>query len=147
MKLIASILAIFLFAGAAPTNGGFGWPDNGPCTPPGGTPGICNDQQTSGPGTLVWFDANGNKTPFSAMVGQQGPPGPQGLPGVNGTAGAAGPQGLQGIQGVQGVQGPPGVIVGSKLTVNVICPKGSGGVGNPNGWSANGCTLTVTAVQ
>lgn len=128
---LASIfgLAIVLMA-TTPINGGYAFPSNGPCTPVPGSTGICNDD-----GNFVWYDVNGNKTPFSVMIGPPGPAGPQGTSGVQGPQGLTGaqgdvgPQGIQGLQGAtgqqgttgaQGPQGVPGVIVG-----NIISGPGS----------------------
>lgn len=124
LSKLASIfgLAVILMA-TVPVNSGSFWNNNGPCTPNLTAPGICNDND----GTLTWFDANGKKTPFSAMAGAQGPPGPAGAQGVTGLTGA------QGIQGIQGIQGPPGVIKGSILTGTLSC--------------SSTCTFTVTGIQ
>lgn len=78
-------LLVILIAGAAfaqPQNNGWGFANNGACTPFAGIPGICNDN-----GTLVWYDANANKSALS-LPGPQGPAGPagQGVP-TGGTAG------------------------------------------------------------
>lgn len=136
--------------GPAPVNVGTFYPLNGPCTPATNNgPGICNDS-----GTLVWYDGNGNKTPFAVMVGPQGPagaPGPQGdtgptgatgqqgVPGANGNDGAVGPQGIQGPQGV------PGVIVGNTISGLLTC-QGQAGHSIPSGFSTS-CTFKVTAIK
>ena len=92
MKYILVLLCV-AFISAVPINSGITLQDNGPCTPTTG-PGICSDN-----GTLTWYDSSLNKTPFSVMVGPQGP------------------------------QGPAGVIVGTTLTGTLTCPKGTGTIG------------------
>ena len=143
MKTLLSILAlsVALFAQQVPVNQGFAFPPNGPCSPAPGAAVFCGDQPNgSGPVIFTFYDASGNKTTLTQLLnGITGPQGPQGLQGIQGATGPQGPS------GPTGPQGPAGVVVGSKVTFNVNCPKGSGDI--KAGWSANGCTLVVTAIQ
>lgn len=151
MKLTVILLCFVLLA-TVPINTGMSLPDNGPCTPKEG-PGICADN-----GVLTWYDASLAKTPFSAMIGQQGPPGPQGPAGPAGATGPTGPMGPQGIQGAtgpqgaQGIQGPPGpgIAVGSILKGIIKCPIGVGTIGlgftSPKD-TTQACTFIVTGIQ
>jgi len=163
MNRILAAIFVLLFMGAAPINGGLSFPANGPLTPTGAGPGIGTDLDANGQPVFVWFDQNGVKTPFASMIGPQGPPGTAATVAVgsvtsgtppavtnSGTANAAIlnfvlQPGDKGDPGIQGVQGPPGIVVGSVLTVNITCPKGTGTVGN--GWTTTACTLTVTGVR
>jgi hypothetical protein len=96
---------------------------------------------------------------YHSLVGPQGPPGSAGSAGSQGVTGQAGPPGVQGNPGIQGIQGPQGqagqpgqtgqpgqgLVVGSVLTLNLVCPKGKGTV--TAGFTSKDCTATITAIH
>ena len=173
MKRVCIFLLLLVATAALAQNvvkqAGISYGANGPCSPILGTVGYCGDDPTwSGVPQLVFYDALGNKYPLTSfIVPTQGPAGPPGAaatiavgqvssgptPAVSnvGTGNAAvldfvlqaGGKGDKGDAGAPGT----GFAIGTKITFNITCPKGSGGVAQANGWQANGCVLTITNLQ
>lgn len=136
-SVIGIIAVTVLLLASAPVNNGFGFPDNGPCTPPLTAPGFCNDS-----GVLVSYDVTGKKTPIGAgPMGPMGPIGPIGQTGASGNSGAQGPQGPTGSQGPtgpQGIQGPQGIPGTYPASFTLICDNGLGGSAH-----TSKCRITV----
>lgn len=150
-SVIGIIGVTVLLLASAPVNNGFGFPDNGPCTPPLTAPGFCNDS-----GVLVSYDTTGKKTPV-LNPGPKGDKGDQGLSATvavgsvsSGSAASVTDSGTQSAAVLnfvipKGDKGDTGVVLGSVLTVTLVCPKGSGTV--QSGFTSTACTIAVTGIK
>lgn len=146
-SVIGIIAVTVLLLASAPVNNGFGFPDNGPCTPPLTAPGFCNDS-----GVLVSYDVNGKKTPVGAGAkGDPGIPATIAVGSVNsGSAASVTDSGTQSAAVLnfvipKGDKGDTGLVLGSVLTVTLVCPKGSGTV--QSGFTSTACTIAVTGIK